>query len=179
MATDPEMAQVQAEESILHDFEGDQVEPKLKKDMTKKSVKNLVILGVIAVIAGVGTGFGAYQLQAKSNKVDTNAYQQVAEEGQIQPGDIFGIKDERTFKDVAEGYLAEGDPALEGSHRLLRPGGETQTVYLTSSVTDLDKFIGMEVRVKGETFKGQKVGWLMDVGQVEVLATDAEAPVEE
>jgi hypothetical protein len=175
-------AQAQAEESILRDFEDNQISSESnlnKSSMKKMNLKLILLLTVVAVSAGVGTGFGVYSLQANASKVDTTAYQQVAEEGSVKVGDIFGIKDDSTFKDSAEGYLDEGDPDLEGSHRLVRPGGETQTVYLTSSVTDLDKFIGMQVQVKGETFKGQKVGWLMDVGQVEVLELDAEAPVEE
>jgi hypothetical protein len=36
----------------------------------------------------------------------------------------------------------------------------------------------MQVKVWGETFKGQKAGWLMDVGRVQVIDTEAEAPVE-
>jgi hypothetical protein len=97
----------------------------------------------------------------------------------INNGDVFGIKDDQTFKDSAEGYLAAGGADGEGSHSLLREGGVSQTVYLTSSITDLDKLVGMQVKVWGETFKGQKAGWLMDVGRVQVIATEAEAPVEE
>ena len=84
-----------------------------------------------------------------------------------------------SFKDSAEGYLEEGGLEGEGSHKLLRPGGDSQTVYLTSSVTDLDELVGTEVRIWGETFKGQKAGWLMDVGRVEVLKVDAESPAEQ
>jgi hypothetical protein len=42
-------------------------------------------------------------------------------------------------------------------------------VYLTSSTVDLSPFVGKKVRVWGQTFTGQKAGWLMDVGLVEVL----------
>ena len=51
-------------------------------------------------------------------------------------------------------------------------------MYLTSSVTDLTEFEGMEIEVWGETFQGQNVGWLMDVGRVKVLDTSAEPPTE-
>ena len=67
-------------------------------------------------------------------------------------------------------------PICEGSHVLLRPGGASQTVHLTSSVTDLEKFVGMQVRVWGETFRGRSAGWLMDVGRVEVIKTVGTAP---
>jgi len=52
---------------------------------------------------------------------------------------------------------------------LQRTGGESQNVYLTSTAVDLSKFLGKKVRVWGETFQGEKAGWLMDVGLVEVL----------
>jgi len=51
----------------------------------------------------------------------------------------------------------------------LRPGGESQTAYLTSSVLDLDEYVGKKVKVFGETFGSSQVGWLMDVGKVEVV----------
>lgn len=146
-----------------------------------KASKVLIVLSIIAVMAGVVTGFGLNKLTAKEDSVSTGPknsdLQQVAGES-INAGDIFGIKDDETFKDSAEGYLVEAEVDDEGSHKLLRPGGVSQTVYLTSSSTDLDKFIGMEIKVKGETFKGQKAGWLMDVGQVEVLVVKGEKPSE-
>jgi len=151
--------------------------PEPNNFMKKRRPPVLMIFSVVAIVAGMGTGFGAHRLTAAPT-VDTSSLQQVAKEGQVKVGDIFGIKDDKTFKDSAEGYLQKADAAAEGSHELLRPGGVTQTVHLTSSVTDLDKLVGMQVRVKGETFKGQKAGWLMDVGQVEVLQTDAQAPEE-
>lgn len=144
--------------------------------MTKAQKKMLITLGVVAIVAGLGTGFGAFRLQEKSTTTDSPvADQQVAGET-VHAGDVFGIKDDKTFKDSAEGYLAAGGTNGEGSHRLLREGGASQTVYLTSSVTDLDKLVGMQVKVWGETFKGQRAGWLMDVGRVQVIELESEAP---
>ena len=57
----------------------------------------------------------------------------------------------------------------EGSFHLERPGGTSQNVYLTSSTVDLSEYVGKKVKVYGETFQGEKAGWLMDVGLVEVL----------
>lgn len=147
----------------------------------KKFLKPITIAAIIAVVAGVGTGFAANQFL--NNRGDTG----VPKDGQIQrladedvaEGDVFGSADEETFKDSAEGYLEAGGLDGEGSHHLLRPGGEAQTVYLTSSVTDLDKLVGMEVKVWGETFQGQKAGWLMDVGRIKVLKVNGESPVVE
>jgi len=82
-----------------------------------------------------------------------------------------GIKDEKTFRDYAVGRIEVNDngEVPEGSHKLIRPGGPSQTAYLTSSVVDLNQFLGKCVEVWGETFAAQKVGWLMDVGRVKIL----------
>ncbi len=151
--------------------------------MTKKK-RALTILGVVAVMAGIATGYGGFRLRAKSLGLSNpltggEQIDRVADENTIQKGDIFGVQDPKTFKDSAEGYLESGGIDGEGSHKLVRPGGDSQTVYLTSSITDLDKFTGMEVKIWGETFKGQKAGWLMDVGRVEIINPDGNLPTEE
>ncbi|MFZ5376946.1 MAG: hypothetical protein ACOZAN_04765 [Patescibacteria group bacterium] len=151
------------------------------KPMSKSGSKAAVILALVAIVAGVGTGFGVNKLGVKT-PISSNTptpIQQVAKSGSIKVGDVFGVQDQSTFKDDAEGYLELGGSNGEGTHSLLRMGGESQTVYLTSSVTDLDKFVGMNVKVWGETFNGQKVGWLMDVGRVQVIETQGTKPVEE
>lgn len=94
----------------------------------------------------------------------------------LKEGDIIGVQDDKQFKDSTTGVLQKGGLDGEGSHKLLRPGGASQTVYLTSSVIDLDAFEGDQVTVWGETFKGQKVGWLMDVGRVRVEKLNAPNP---
>lgn len=81
---------------------------------------------------------------------------------------VVGSSDTKTFKDSAEGTVKAGGINEEGTHRLLRSGGESQTVALTSSVLDLIQFEGKKVKVWGETFAAQKAGWLMDVGKVEL-----------
>lgn len=80
-----------------------------------------------------------------------------------------GTGDNKTYSDSAEGTLEAGGINGEGTHKLIRPGGENQTVYLTSSVLDLNQFVGKKVKVWGQTFAAKKAGWLMDVGKVEVL----------
>ncbi len=149
--------------------------------MKKSSKKITMIIAGIALTAGVATGYGGYKLSTRSgsnpvSRKNNETIERVAESDQVQVGDTFGVEDEKTFSDQAQGYLEAGGVNGEGSHRLLRSGGESQTVYLTSSITDLDQFVGMEVKIWGETFKGQKAGWLMDVGRVEVVKIEAEAP---
>ena len=78
----------------------------------------------------------------------------------------------QTFRDQAEGTIEKNDKLdkyAQGTHKLIRPGGEDQTAYLTSSVLDLDQYAGKKVRVYGETFGSSQVGWLMDVGKVEII----------
>jgi hypothetical protein len=132
-------------------------------------------------LAGILTGFGAYRLQNKGGMTLTSGASPISQVAgnNVKAGDVFGSSDTETFKDSAQGYLEKGGLDGEGSHKLLRPGGDSQTVYLTSSVTDLDKLSGMEVKVWGETFKAQKAGWLMDVGRVEVVNPQGQAPSEE
>ncbi|MDO5561259.1 MAG: hypothetical protein Q4G02_00575 [bacterium] len=150
----------------------------------KKQTTQIIILSVIALIIGLG---GSYFFKQKSgtdaeggaNFAGGSAIATVAEEGKVKNGDIFGSNNADEFKDSAQGYLTAGGIGdEEGSHSLLRAGGASQTVYLTSSVTDLDKFVGMEIKVWGETFSGQKAGWLMDVGRVEVINVEGAAPEE-
>ncbi len=167
------------------DSEGDDSEyaveiPTLSvQEPMKKSQKTFFVFAFVAVFLGVVTGFSGYKLYASSNTTGKQTSEDVPTvvEGKIKKGDVFGSNSE-TFKDTAKGYLEGGGFDAEGSHKLLRPGGETQTVYLTSSVTDLSEFEGMEIEIWGETFQGQNVGWLMDVGRVKVLETEAEAPSE-
>ena len=40
---------------------------------------------------------------------------------------------------------------------------------LTSSSVDLSLFIDRKVKIWGQTFEAEKAGWLLDVGQLEVL----------
>lgn len=98
--------------------------------------------------------------------------------GSIKVGEVFGSDSESLFPDSAVGVLEKGGIDGEGTHHLLRPGGVSQTIYLTSSVIDLDEFEGHKITVWGETFEAQKAGWLMDVGRVKVEELNAEAPTE-
>ncbi len=157
----------------------------MKGDMPASN-KIFVGLCAVVVVAGLLTGFGINKLKAKTmggSNEDTGTsggiVAKVAQDvNSIQPGQVFGTADEKNFKDKAEGYLEAGGIDGEGSHHLLREGGASQTVYLTSSVTDLSKFEGMRVKVWGETFKGLKAAWLMDVGRVQVVDVKGQKPTE-
>lgn len=125
----------------------------------------IVVLTVLIVLSGVTTGYFL------SGRVWPGVSEKTTDTGGsgIKKGTIFGSDDTKTFRDITEGTLERGGIDGEGSHHLVRPGGESQNVYLTSSIIDLDQFIGRKIKVWGETNKAQKAGWLMDVGRVEVL----------
>lgn len=136
-----------------------------------------IIVGVLIflVIVGAGTLTGYLLANGKT----AGGEDKITSSGDVQKvksSTEVGVKDDRVFKDTTEGKLEKNDDKniTEGSHRLIRPGGKSQTVYLTSSVVDLNQFVGKCVQVWGETFAGQKAGWLMDVGRVKVIDSCSE-----
>jgi len=149
-------------------------EEKLVKSLNepKKSVLKEIFLpaGIILaiILAGGATGwFLANRVGGKVAQIKDLPGGAEIVESQKE----VGIKDEKTFRDYALGRIEINDNGeiVEGSHKLIRPGGPSQTAYLTSSVVDLNQFLGKCVEVWGETFAAQKVGWLMDVGRVKIL----------
>jgi hypothetical protein len=87
----------------------------------------------------------------------------------LPAGAVFGSDDEKLFRDSAEGVLKLGGINGEGAYHLERPGGESQNVYLTSSVIDLSQLEGRTVKVWGDTNAAQTAGWLMDVGRAQIV----------
>jgi hypothetical protein len=112
-----------------------------------------------AVILGAVVGFSFSKFK-KSQGTTTSS---------SKTENTVGIVDKKTFKDSVEGTLREGGIDGEGNFHLERPGGVSQNVYLTSSTVDLSTYIGKKVKVWGQTFQGEKAGWLMDVGLIEIL----------
>jgi len=138
----------------------------------KKSILKEIFLpaGIILAIILAGGATGWFFANRSSGKVAQTS--QLSGGAQIvESKKEVGIKDEKTFRDYAVGRIEVNDngEVPEGSHKLIRPGGPSQTAYLTSSVVDLNQFLGKCVEVWGETFAAQKVGWLMDVGRVKIL----------
>lgn len=130
-------------------------------------------LVILIIGAGIASGYGLSRLGGGATGLKSMA--EVSQAG-FQAGDVVGSADEKTFRDQAVGVLDRGGIDGEGSHRLDREGGESQTVYLTSSVVDLNQFVGHKVEVWGETFAAQKAGWLMDVGRVKIVELNAAKP---
>jgi hypothetical protein len=124
----------------------------------------LIIIAVVVVVFGATSGyFLAKKTPAKSNDKQATA------EDMVKSANVVGSNDTKTFSDVATGKLEKGGIKGEGTHHLTRPGGISQTVYLVSSIVDLDQFDGKQVEINGQTLKGRYSGWLMDVGRVKLL----------
>jgi len=139
-----------------------ETEPSGGKKMMSKILPILLI--VLAICGGIFTG---YKFVAK--KGGSTGMTGVVPKSEIVKGKEFGTEDASVFKDTAIGVVEKGGIDGEGTHKLLREGGSSQNVYLTSSVLDLDQFIGEKIQVWGETMKAQKAGWLMDVGKIKIL----------
>lgn len=141
------------------------------KQSKSKLGKYSKLISVLMVLAlGLGSGFLIAQLTIATGVVDKKVeVHELQEDAEITKGLVVGADDKSQFPDEAEGLVVEGGIDGEGTHHLEREGGPSQNVYLTSSNVDLQKFVGRKVRVDGKTFSAEKAGWLMDVGQLEVL----------
>lgn len=115
----------------------------------------------LVVLAGVGS---AWLLSSKViNKSSTGAAP-----GAKVTSTEAGVLDPKVKYNDATGVLRVGGIENEGTHHLERDGGPSQTVYLTSSVIDLQSFVGKKVQVWGQTLASKNAGWLMDVAKVRV-----------
>ncbi|MBP6979576.1 hypothetical protein KBB41_00845 [Candidatus Curtissbacteria bacterium] len=127
-----------------------------------------IIVPIISIILGVGTGF--VLAQATPTKT-SSSLSETKENSVAEHTEQVQQKDAASFRDKAEGVIekndaSDGENFASGTHKLIR-GDESQTAYLTSSVLDLNEYVGQKVTVYGETFSSSQVGWLMDVGRVE------------
>lgn len=146
------------EESVVHEVE-------VKSPVIPFPVLPLIIGGILIIVSGAVTGYFL------SGNIGSPASKKTTQDktDKFAKGTVVGSDDTKTFRDSAEGALEKGGVDSEGTHHLVRPGGESQNVYLTSSIVDLDQFSGRKIKVWGETNKAKKAGWLMDVGRVEIL----------
>lgn len=126
---------------------------------TKKDAIVVLVVYVVLLFLGIGTGYllsqkGTSPLAPKGTSITTNK--------------IIGVQDASTFKDCATGKLEKDGLEGEGTHKLIRDGGPSQTAYLISSIVDLDQYVGLTVKACGQTLAAKKVSWLMDVGRLEL-----------
>lgn len=150
------MDDTKQESSLMQEFQDTTI--------SKLNVMKYIGLFFIVIVLGVGSGFMLTKVIGSSSTTQTNTPSSSAPKGAT-----YGTNDTRAFPDTAEGILRIGGIDGEGAFHLERPGGESQNVYLTSSVVDLSQLVGKKIKVWGQTQAGQKAGWLMDVGRIEVL----------
>lgn len=140
-----------------------------KKTLWLQGYWQRVLTWLVIVVLGVATGWFLSSGATLPGRGGSKAPKGVAAPGAEDAAGEAGLADESTFRDSAEGKLERGGINGEGTHHLVREGGESKYVYLTSTVIDLDSFAGKEVQVWGETISGQQAGWLMDVGKIKVV----------
>lgn len=130
----------------------------------------------ILIILALSMGFFATRfIPGSSNNVSklvnntliTNP-ELITDSSKIETNKLYGNLS-KAFTDSATGTLEKGSINGEGTHILNRPGGSTQRASLTSSVVDLDLFVGKKVEVKGQTNASTKTSWLLDVGTIKII----------
>ena len=135
--------------------------------MSSKTTLIYLVIAVLVVLGGVLTG---WKVSGGGNPgvFGTSTKQDSAAPGAQSAANEAGISDESTFKDSAEGTLENGGLSGEGTHHLVRGEDESKYVALTSTVIDLDSYVGKKVMIWGQSLSSQKATWLMDVGKLRV-----------
>jgi len=135
-------------------------QPPVAKPLNKMLI---IIAGGLAVLL-FGLGIG-WVVSSRRNSIKKATLGSAVIVGQTEAGST----DTSAFKDTTTGTLQKGGIQGEGAFHLDRPGGPTQTVYLNSTVVDMNPFIGKKVQVWGQTVAAHHAPWLMDVGHIKVI----------
>lgn len=126
----------------------------------KKEAGIVLFVYIVLLALGLGTGY----ILAQKTPGGVSAPKGTP----ITSNKVVGVQDASTFKDCATGKIEKGGVEGEGTHKLVRDGGPSQTAYLISSIVDMDQYVGLNVKVCGQTLAAKKVSWLMDVGRLEL-----------
>ena len=118
---DTSESEVLTKEEIIHPVDT----PKSFETLMKSNPK-LVIRTVYAllVLLGIGTGY------LLSQKIPLAG---MGKPGYVKTDKVIGATDTKTFRDSAEGTIEKDGVDGEGTHRLVREGGPSQTAFLVSS----------------------------------------------
>ena len=123
----------------------------------------LIAGSFVIVLAGVGTAW------LINSKVINKPASSIAAPGAKVTANSAGVLDPKIKYNNATGELKEGGIGNEGTHHIERDNMPSHFVYLTSSVIDLQSFVGKKVEVWGETIASKKAPWLMDVAKIQVV----------
>jgi len=138
--------------------ESDRSEGKLRQGRNWSAFlkgKNLALVLGVVVIVSLGA-FSGWLLSNTGQSTGEELQSQVGEGQKPQKGEEFGVQDKATFSDHAIGEVAEGGVNGEGTHHLLREGGPSQTVFLFSSVLDLNDFVGRKIEAESVRLKNDQ-----------------------
>lgn len=135
--------------------------PKANNQMNTK----MIVIALVVVLAGVATGWAL----SGTGRASNGSTAMTSKDMMTDQSNSDSGAGEASGEAAAEGTLEEGGINGEGTHHLVRPGGDTQTVYLTSTTLNLQDFAGKKVQIWGETLAGKSAGWLMDVTKVKVI----------
>lgn len=134
-----------------------------------------IVIMIIILSLSLSLGFWGSRLFpiTSAKKVDTTKAlvidaESITDSTSIVTGKVYGNVS-KAFKDSATGTIEKGSINGEGTHILVREGGLSQRASLTSSVVDLDLFVGKKVEIKGETNASTKTSWLLDVGTIKII----------
>jgi len=123
----------------------------------------LPLVVVVLVVLGIAAGWLLSRSAAGSSTGIATGSDMVKSATEV------GSTNTATYRDTAIGVVEAGGLNGEGTHKLVRDGGPSQTVYLISSVIDLDQYVGKKVELWGLTLDAVKAPWLMDVGRLKLL----------
>lgn len=125
------------------------------------NTKILLVISAVSIVL-LGAGLGLLVSRKNLSRVEGMSTQQLAKTDKQA-----GLKDCKG--DRATGTLEKTSGKEQGTHKLIRDGGPSQTVYMVSSVVDLDEYVGKKMEVCGDTQKLQGVSWFMDVAQIKIV----------
>lgn len=140
-------------------------EQAVQEEQNVMKQQSKIIFGVYVLLIALGIGTG-YILSSKKPAASGSAVVETA--GVSESGRVVGVQDASGFSNCPAGSLETGGMEGEGTHHLIREGGPSQTAYLTSSLIDLDQYVGLKVKVCGETMQAMHAPWLMDVQRLEL-----------
>ena len=98
------------------------------------------VLGFIASRVFPTTGKSSSSIALLSSGETALSTEDIKDKSELEVGKLYG-NTSANFKDSATGTIEVGAVNGVGTHILVRPGGDSQRVSLTSSAVDLDLFV--------------------------------------
>lgn len=154
--------------------------PNLNQNTSASKNDKITLFSTIAIIVAIGVASGFWLSRFfpgrssdqsplfTSGESHPLSADTISDADQLKVGQVYGNAN-GNFKDEATGVIESGGVNGEGTHTLIRPGGEDQKAALTSSTLDLDLFVDRQVEIKGETNDSRRAGWFLDVGSIKVI----------